>query len=294
MLTECVINVSEGRDADVIGIIAESAGANLLDLHSDRDHNRSVLSLGGELADIEDAARLTVAAAVEHIDLRMHAGVHPRMGAADVVPFIPLGPDGNMDLMIEARNRLAGWVGSSLDVPCFLYGPERPLPEVRREAFLTLDPDTGPPVSHATAGATAVGARPLLVAYNIAISVSEGSDIDAEAALSMARAVASSIRSPAVRSLGLATRSGAQVSCNLVDPSSTGMVELYDAIVHLVDVAGGVVESAELVGLIPEEILTHVPRHRWAELDLSEDRTIEARLESAGIANTGTIHERGR
>lgn len=291
MLTECVINVSEGRNTDVIGMLAEQAGATLLDLHSDHDHNRSVLSLGGELADIEEAARLVVVAAVEHIDLRGHTGVHPRMGAADVVPFIPLGPDGNMDSAIDARNRLAAWIGSNLEVPCFLYGPERSLPEVRREAFLTLDPDTGPPAPHATAGATAVGARPLLVAYNISISVSEGSDIDAEAALSMARAIASSVRSPAVRSLGLAIGSAAQVSCNLVDPDSTSVVELYDAIAHLVEAAGGVVEGAELVGLIPEELLAHIPPRRWAELDLSEERTIESRLSSVGAGNTGVAHK---
>jgi glutamate formiminotransferase len=283
VLTECVINISEGRDVDVIRDIADQAEATLLDVHTDPEHHRSVLTLGGQTDSIEEAARSVMSTAVRRIDLGDHQGVHPRMGVVDVVPFVPLGPTGRIDTAIDARNRLAAWAGSDLELPCFLYGPERSLPDVRREAFRTLDPDTGPSTPHPTAGATAVGARPLLVAYNIWITVSEGSEFDTAGAVGLARGIASSIRSPSVRSLGLAVGSGAQVSCNLIEPHATDVATLFDTVSHLVDEAGGDVERAELVGLVPRELLTGVPSHRWAELDLSEEKTIEGRLASVGV-----------
>jgi glutamate formiminotransferase len=284
LLIECVANLSEGRDVDLIGELADRAGPTLLDIHSDPEHHRSVLTLGGEAEPVEAAVRSVAALAVERIDLRHHQGVHPRLGAVDVVPFVPLGPTGRLDAAVEARNRFAAWAGADLQLPCFLYGPERSLPEVRREAFLTLDPDTGPPALHLTAGAAAVGARALLVAYNIWITVTEGSETDAPAAVALARAIASSIRTPALRSLGLAVGTGAQVSCNLIDPHANSLAVLYDAVAHLAGEAGGTVERAELVGLVPGELLAGIPDRRWAELDLGEDRTIESRLESVGVA----------
>jgi glutamate formiminotransferase len=284
VLTECVVNISEGRDVDLIREIADQAGTTLLDVHSDPEHHRTVLTLGGEADHLEAAVRSVAETAVQRIDLRAHDGAHPRFGAVDVVPFVPLGPAGRLDAAVEARNRFAAWAGVTLELPCFLYGPERSLPEVRREAFQTLDPDTGPSIPHPTAGATAVGARPLLVAYNIWITVSEGSEPDPAAALGLARGIASSIRSPALRSLGLAVGTGAQVSCNLIDPHSVSLAVLVDTVTHLAEEAGGRVERAELVGLVPAELLSSVPSYRWAELDLSQDRTIEARLESVGVA----------
>jgi glutamate formiminotransferase len=284
VLIECVANISEGRDVDLIGELADRAGPTLLDIHSDPEHHRSVLTLGGEADAVEAAIRSVAAMAVERIDLGQHQGVHPRLGAVDVVPFVPLGPTGRLDAAVEARNRFAAWAGADLRLPCFLYGPERSLPEVRREAFLTLEPDTGPPTPHPTAGAAAVGARPLLVAYNIWITVTEGSETDAPAAVALARAIASSIRTPTLRSLGLAVGTGAQVSCNLIDPHADSLAVLYDAVGHLAGEAGGTVERAELVGLVPGELLAGIPDRRWAELDLSEDRTIESRLESVGVA----------
>jgi len=286
VLIECVANISEGRDVDLIGELADRAGSTLLDIHSDPEHHRSVLTLGGEADPVEMAVRSVAETAVERIDLRNHEGVHPRLGAVDVVPFVPLGPTAHLDVAIDARNRFAAWAGADLQLPCFLYGPERSLPEVRREAFLTLDPDAGPPTPHPTAGATAVGARPVLVANNIWITVTEGSESDAPAAvaLALARAIASSIRSPTLRSLGLAVGTGAQVSCNLIDPHAGSLAVLYDAVAHLTAEAGGTVERAELVGLVPGKLLAGIPDHRWAELDLSEDRTIESRLESVGVA----------
>lgn len=220
--------------------------------------------------DVEEAARRVVAAAVAAVDLRAHAGAHPRLGAADVVPFVPLDGAGLADA-VRARDELARWAGAELGVPCFVYGPERSLPDVRRQAFRSLAPDTGPPHPHPTAGATAVGARSLLVAYNLWLAPGVGVD--------EARTIARAIRGPAVRALGLAVGAGAQVSCNLVDPFSVGPTAAFDAVARHAPVA-----RAELVGLAPAAVLDAAPRHRWPELDLDPDRTIEARLEGAGIA----------
>src|SRR5688572_13947872 len=155
------MNVSEGRDLAALSRLADAAGRDLLDVHTDPHHHRSVLTMVGE-----HAPRAVAALAVELIDLRHHDGVHPRFGAVDVVPFVPLSGALMADA-VRARDEFARWAAATLDLPCFLYGPERTLPEVRRGAFRTLTPDMGPPAAHRSAGAVAVGARPLLVAYNL-------------------------------------------------------------------------------------------------------------------------------
>src|SRR6185503_10912613 len=136
---ECVVNVSEGRREDRLGVIAAAAGTELLDVHRDGDHHRAVLTLVGTAA-----PRRVAAVAVAELDLRAHDGVHPRLGVVDVVPFVPLEPATMADA-VAARDAFAGWAGSELGVPCFLYGEERSLPQVRKEAWRTLAPDTGPP-----------------------------------------------------------------------------------------------------------------------------------------------------
>ena len=260
-MLECVVNVSEGRRHDVIDALAASAGSCVLDVHSDQHHNRSVLTLGG--SGVEEAARAVAAEAVACLDLRQHAGVHPRIGVVDVVPFVAL--DGMpMTAAVGARDRFAAWAGETLALPCFLYGPERSLPDVRRGAFRTLSPDAGPAEPHPSAGACAVGARPVLVAYNVWL-------VDAD--LKIARAVATELRSPAIRALGLQVGDRVQVSMNLVAPNEVGPAAAYDAVA-----ARAAVSGAELVGLVPEEVLRAVPDGRWAQLDLSEEQTIEARL----------------
>lgn len=262
-MLECVVNVSEGRRREVVDAIAAGGGACLLDVHADPDHNRAVLTLAGS-EELEEAARAVATEAVHRIDLRAHVGVHPRIGALDVVPFVPLAGATLADA-VAARDRFAVWAAARLDVPCFLYGPERSLPDVRRRAFVDLRPDTGPPVAHPTAGAVCVGARRVLVAYNVWLAPEAGVDV--------ARSVAAAVRGPAVRALGLDVGGRAQVSTNLVDPVSVGPASVYDAVAALAPVAG-----AELVGLVPEAVLADVPPDRWAELDLSASRTIEARL----------------
>jgi len=255
---ECVVNVSEGADRAVIDAVARAAGRALLDVHADPHHNRSVLTLAGP--DVEDAARAVAAEAVRRIDLRLHVGVHPRLGAVDVVPFAPL-EGASIDDAVAARNRFAAWAGEELGVPCFLYGPERTLPDVRRYAFTGLAPDTGGSVAHPTAGAICAGARPVLVAYNVWLA--DGVDVGT------ARRVAREIRGPGLRALGLDVGGRAQVSMNLVDPYRVGPADAYDLVA-----ARTTVDRAELVGLVPAAVLDSVPVDRWAELDLSPAKAL--------------------
>jgi glutamate formiminotransferase len=282
---ECVINVSEGRNRPTIDALRVGGGDYLLDVHSDPEHNRSVLTLGGPLDAVADCARRIVATAVERIDLRTHGGIHPRLGAADVVPFVPLahpGPgDPVWDEVLDTRTRLARWTGDQLQLPCFLYGPERSLPELRRRAFTSLEPDTGPRVAHPTAGATAVGARPVMIAYNVWIGEDpgRGAEVERPSPLSVARSLAARLRGPAVRSLGLAVEAGAQVSFNLIDPTAISVVDIYDAVAAGAESSGCRVLRGELVGLVPAATLAAIPRRRWPELDLTGDRTIEGRME---------------
>jgi glutamate formiminotransferase len=276
---ECVVNVSEGRDEVVLAALAASAGPALLDLHRDPHHHRAVLTLAGPPADVADAARSLAAATVGLLDLRTHGGVHPRLGVLDVVPFVPFQPGrpAPTDLApaTALRDDFARWLADALGVPSFLYGPlpggrARTLPEVRRHAFAQaggLAPDFGPEQADPRTGATAVGARRVLVAYNVWVS-----------SLRVARLVAPQVRGPHVRALALAVGERAQVSCNLIEPDAFGPARLYDAVAALAADAGGAVEGAELVGLVPAVVLAAVPLARWPEVGLSDAATVESRL----------------
>jgi glutamate formiminotransferase / 5-formyltetrahydrofolate cyclo-ligase len=289
-LLECVMNLSEGRDKQVISALAAAAGSCLLDVHSDPDHHRSVLTLAGPGEEVQAGARAVATVAVKRIDIRVHAGVHPRIGALDVVPFVDLlcggwdgrvadgwvggsrdgrVADGRVERAVEHRDAFALWAAHDLNLPCFLYGPERPLPELRRAAWSTLLPDLGPTTPHPSAGAAAIGARPVLVAYNIWL---------VEGDLDQARRLARSIRSREVRALGLRAGDAVQVSCNLIAPWQVGPGAVFDFVA-----SQAAVDRAELVGLVPRTVLDAEPRHRWSELGLSPSATIEARLEQAGL-----------
>jgi glutamate formiminotransferase len=257
---ECVVNVSEGHEGPDLDAIIAAAGDAVIDVHRDEHHNRAVLTLAGP--EVEAAARSVASEAVARLDLRTHAGVHPRIGVVDVVPFVPL-EGATMDDARRARDEFAEWAGLALGLPCHLYGPERSLPDVRRMVGEGRAPDTGPR-HHPTAGACAVGARPVLVAFNVWLE---------EPDLGLAKAIATSLRGARVRALGLSVGDAVQVSCNLLEPDGFGPAETYDAVA-----ARATVRRSELVGLVPRSTLEHTPRARWDELDLGEDRTIEARV----------------
>ncbi len=257
-MIESVINISEGRRTDLIDEIGAAAGADLLDVHSCVHHNRSVLTVVGESAPKAIARRT-----LDVLDIAMHDGAHPRIGVLDVVPFISLEGSSERDA-IDARNAFARWAAEALALPCFLYGPERTLPEVRRGAFTTLAPDHGPQEPHPTAGAVAVGQRASLVAYNLWL---------AEPDIDLAKQIARTIRSSSVRALGLEVGDQVQVSMNLIDPTSTRPDQIWDRVESM-----ALIKRAELVGLLPDSVLGRIPPDRWAQLDLGTERTIEWRL----------------
>lgn len=269
-MLECVVNVSEGRSAPVIAALAGAAGTPLLDVHSDPDHNRSVLTLAGE--GLAAAVRALARRTVELVDITGHRGAHPRIGALDVVPFAPLEGDSLAEAIAE-RDSFAAWAASELCLPSFCYGPERSLPDIRRRAFRQLAPDFGPRLAHPTAGAVAVGARKPLVAYNLWL---------APGSLPVARHLAASLRCAEVRTLALEVGGRVQVSCNLVSPGEVGPAQVYDAVAAQARVA-----RAELVGLLPAAVLATVPQERWQVLGLNEQATIEGRLRARRALGAG-------
>jgi glutamate formiminotransferase / 5-formyltetrahydrofolate cyclo-ligase len=271
-LLECVVNLSEGCDPVVLAALSAAAGRCLLDRHSDCGHHRSVFTLAGGESAVIHAVQELAEAAVKLLDLGGHVGAHPRFGVVDVVPWVAMegwplrdaqGPGAERGL--NARDAFARWAASELGVPAFLYGPGRSLPEVRREAWRTLRPDFGPLEPHPTAGSVAVGARGLMVAYNLWLE---------EADLAKARAVAAMLRSAEVRALAFVLGERVQVSCNLVQPLVVGPAQVWDTVASMAPVA-----KAELVGLVPLAVLAATPKWRWDELDLAVERTIEDRLE---------------
>ncbi|ACU53297.1 Formiminotransferase domain protein [Acidimicrobium ferrooxidans DSM 10331] len=264
-MLECVINLAEGRETRAVEAIVQAAAPALLDVHVDADHNRSVFTLAGPM--VEDAAWSIAEAAAHLLDIRHHVGVHPWLGAIDVVPFVPLGT-ASLDAAIEARNRMGARLASELSVPVFFYGPERGLPEVRRRAFRDLAPDLRPTRPNPRLGASCVGARGPLVAYNVVV----------DASLEVAREVARELRGPAVRALAFQAGRRVQVSMNLIDPRVVGPAQVVDRIASRVSV-----RVCELVGLVPRWVLDDIPAERWAELDLGPDRTIEVRLLARGL-----------
>jgi glutamate formiminotransferase len=291
-LVECVPNVSEGRRQEVVDeLVAAFAGADpgvlVLDRSSDPDHNRTVITLAGPGPALVDAAVAGARACVRLIDLNRHRGVHPRMGALDVLPFVPFGEAtrlagaGDPDLDCAALAERAGRrIAAEAGVPVYLYGaaarrPERAaLPAVRGRGFEALRdalgrpgglgdraPDLGGPGLHPTAGATAVGAREILVAYNVDLA---GADPD------LARRIAAAVRErdgglPAVRAMGVALserggpgRGVAQVSMNLLDYRVTPPAVAFAAVAELAARAGARVEASEIVGLVPAAALAGV------------------------------------
>lgn len=283
-MLECVPNVSEGRRRDVIERIGAACADCLLDVHVDADHNRSVFTLVADDADeLVGCVKQLAHEVARHADDSWHDGVHPRVGALDVVPFVALSGTGDeRALAAHSAHDFARWLAGTLDVPTFLYGDADPkgrsLPSLRRDAFVRRAPDFGPGEPHPELGATAVGARPVLVAVNCVL---ESEDVE------LARRIAHDVRErggglPGVRALGfeLASRQRAQVSMNLTALSDAGLERACMEVRRLAQGAGSDVAGVELVGLLPRAELGRCSAEfrRWA--DLTDDQTIERRIES--------------
>lgn len=283
-MLECVPNVSEGRRRDVVERIGAACGQCLLDVHVDVDHNRSVFTMVTDDTDeIERGATQLAHAVARSADDTWHEGVHPRIGALDVVPFVSLsGAADERAIVSHTAREFAQWIAGILDVPAFLYGdadPEgRSLPSLRRDAFVRRAPDFGPAEPHPALGATAVGARPALVAVNCVLDTED---------VELANRIAHDVRErggglPSVRALGfeLASRRRAQVSMNLTALDDTGVERACTEVRRLARRAGAGVAGVELVGLLPRAELERCSAEfrRWARL--SDDLTIEGRLDA--------------
>ena len=291
-LIECVPNVSEGRRADVIaalGAAIAGPGIHMLDRSSDASHNRTVYTFAGEPDPLRDAVLRLFAAAVDSIDLQTHDGVHPRIGAVDVVPFVPLR-DATMDDCVALAKSTAALVAERLRVPAFLYEEaasdeeRRSLSNLRRGGVNGIAlrmkqpawrPDFGPDVPHPTAGVTAIGARPILIAYNVNLASNR---------LGVAQRIARLIREssgglPHVKALGLQLdHSIIQVSMNLTDYKETSMTTVFDAIAREAAVDGVRVLESEIVGLVPADALPTDPARRLKLRAEDLDKVLERRL----------------
>src|SRR5262245_41717805 len=264
-LVECVPNFSVGRDQATIDALRAAVtgvgGVQLLDVQTDAAHNRAVFTLVGAPEATLEAAFAAMRVARERIDLTKHSGEHPRMGATDVVPFVPV--EGvTMDDCVALARQLGERVGKELEIPVFLYAraatrPERVLlPEVRKGEFegmrgRMLDPDFGPNRVHPTAGATAIGARPFLVAFNVYLDTQD---------ITIAKEIAKQIRTssgglPGVQASGFIVDGLAQVSMNLLDIDITSPAVVFNAIKLRAEKRGVGIQKSEIVGLLPERAL---------------------------------------
>ncbi len=284
-LFEAVPNFSEGRHVEKVARIAESVrntpGVSVLGLHSDPDHNRSVLTFVGEEEPLLRASVALARACAREIDLAAQGGVHPRMGSLDVLPFVPLGPPLS-DTTLEDAARLARRAGEEigrLGFAVYLYeaaatAPDRKnLADVRRQRDL-WEPDYGPSEPSAHRGAVAVGARPFLVAFNAYLDTDD---------VEVARVVAGEVRErdgglPGVKALGLQVGGRAQVSMNLTDLETTPIPAALEAVRRSAERRGARVESTELVGLVPLADILEAARRCLALPELGPDHVLEAAL----------------
>lgn len=291
-LVECVPNFSEARRPEVVHAIVQTIeatpGVRVLDVHSDADHNRSVVTFVGAPAAAEAAAFAGIAEAAQRIDLRQHRGEHPRIGATDVVPFVPLR-DVTLEDCADLARRLGERVGRELQLPVYLYGaaatrPARErLENIRRGQYERLAeeiatredrrPDFGP-TRLGPAGAVAIGARRALVAFNVYLDTD-----DVEVARRVARAVRESGGGlPHVKALGLKVHGRAQVSMNLTDTTITPITLVMEHVRQAAAGHGAGIARSELVGLIPESAVLDAARQTLGLEALTADQVLENRL----------------
>src|SRR5204863_6872948 len=294
-LVECVPNFSEGRNPATLealrAALTSVPGVRLLDVQADASHNRSVFTFVAPPEAALEAALRAMRVATERIDLTKHTGAHPRMGATDVVPFIPLR-DVTMDQCVTLAIRLGERAAAELRIPIYLYAQaavrlerER-LPDIRKGEFEGLrerigtdpaaEPDFGPTRIHPTAGATAIGARPFLVAYNIYLDATD---------VGLAKAIAKRIRTssgglPAVQASGFLVDGQAQVSMNLLDIDVTPPAAVFAAVEAEARARGVGVVRSEVVGLIPERAVLGAGA-ALLKLPDAADHLLEAKIREA-------------
>ena len=293
-LIECIPNVSEGRRLDVIAGIADALraveGVRLLDCSSDASHNRSVFTMAGTADGVERAVGVLFEHALSAIDVRAHRGAHPRLGAVDVVPFVPIEGVSMTECVALAR-RVGAAVARRFDLPVYLYeeaavSPTRTrLEDIRRGEFEGLAtkmatpgwaPDFGPATPHPTAGATVMGARMPLIAYNINLATDR---------LDIARTIASAIREssggyPFVKAIGirLEDRGIVQVSMNLTNFERTPLFMVFDTVKREAARYGVAVLESEIVGLVPSAALAAAAAHYLQLPDSAPSQVLEYRL----------------
>jgi len=290
---ECVPNVSEGNDQATLDAIADvfddHAGAWLLDRTADPDHGRAVFTAAGYPGRVMGAMEAVVGIALERIDMNRHDGRHPRLGAVDVIPFVPLG-DTTMEQCVAGAREFGERIAERFELPVYLYARAARVPErkilaaVRRPRYEGLaaamaqpggEPDFGPLRPHPSAGATVVGARPFLVAYNIQLSTTD---------VGVARRIASRIRGrdgglPALQALGidLASQGCAQLSMNILDHEQTPLWQVWETAEALAADEGVSLLDSELIGLAPAAALVAVADH----IESGSFHTAEQRLQEA-------------
>jgi glutamate formiminotransferase / 5-formyltetrahydrofolate cyclo-ligase len=297
-LIECVPNFSEGRRPEVLEEIVHALGqidgVTLLDQSRDETHNRSVVTFAGAAEPVVRAATAAVGRAIQLIDMEKHTGAHPRIGAVDVIPFVPLGAT-RLEECVDLARRFGEQIAKLFDIPVYLYGeaalrPERRrLADVRRGQYEGLkaeigtnparEPDFGPARLHPRAGAVAVGARKPLIAFNVNLATD---DVD------IAKRIAHAIREssgglPAVQAMGVLLENPgepryAQVSMNLVDWERTGISRVVREIRRLAYQAGTDIDHCELIGLAPTGALLEVAADALGLRGFSPDQALELRL----------------
>ena len=294
-LIECVPNFSEGRRPEVLEeicrAISQIDGVTLLDQSRDETHNRSVVTFAGSAEPVVRAATAAVGRALELIDMEQHAGAHPRIGAVDVIPFVPLGTT-RIEECVDLARRFGEQIAQRFELPVYLYGeaalrPERRrLADVRRGEYETLreelginperDPDFGPTRLHPRGGAVAVGARKPLIAFNVNLATDD---------LVLAKKIAHAVREssgglPAVQAMAVLLDEPrlAQVSMNLVDWQRTGIVKVVREIRRMAQQAGTEIDHCELIGLAPAGALLDVAADALGLRDFTSDQALELRL----------------
>jgi glutamate formiminotransferase len=282
---ECVPNFSEGRDETVVRSIVEAIGSArgvlVLGWEMDRDHNRSVVTFAGPVDTVVEGAIRGAGRAAELIDVSHHEGVHPRVGSADVIPFVPLD-DGTIEQCVDAAHHTGQEIWNRFHVPVYFYeaaakvaGRKR-LERVRRAGFDGFPPDVGEIVSHQTAGATVVGARGFLIAFNINLTTAD---------VAIAQAIAKKIREssggfPFVKAIGLplASRDCAQVSMNFVNFAETPFDKVWDAVVQEATLLGTTIASSQLIGFVPRRAFEQAPDFFRRADNFDESRILENRI----------------